>query len=275
MHWRSEKEVVSSLLPLLVIAFSLLYLTGCATKPWTGSLETDQADETALLIDALTARDEACGTSLEGDLVLFYKTPFDKKGVNGFLQVSLPFSYKFVMTNPFGQPLLAIAGDKQSYQVINTLDRKYLAGSIRSFGVKNDIGEPFLQGNWGDWLMGRNTIGGRQITEIRHDRANRGIWVSFAPQGKSGSGAEHLLIAPDRRLYLARIIEDMEQRVIAEITYEGWTAAGECSQPLDIYIKGLDYGAEIHLNLSNIAVTYEQEVYRLPIPPGYIRQFTP
>lgn len=275
MHLNSERAAVSFLLKPLVVAVLLLYLTGCASKPWTGPLGSEQADETALLVDALAARDRACGTSLEGDIILFYKTPFDKKGVNGLLQVSLPFSYKFVMTNPFGQPLLAIAGDKQSYQVINTLDRRYLAGSIRSFGVKNNIAAPILQGNWGDWLMGRNSFSGRQITEIRRDRIKRGVWVSFAPQEKSESGAEHLLIDPERQLYLARIIEDMEKKVIAEITYEGWAAAGECSQPLDISIIGLDYGAEIHLKLSNIAVTNEQEVYRLPIPPGYIRQFMP
>ncbi len=275
MPWRIDRGLVSSLFRLLAAAIPLFCLTGCATKPWVGSLGTDQAEATALLVDTLAARDEACGATLEGDIALFYKTPFDKKAVNGFLQFSLPSSFKFVLANPLGQPLLAIAGDQQSYQVINTLDRRYLAGTVRSFGIRHDISSDFLDGEWGDWLMGRNSLRGREITTILHDRDNRGVWVGLKAQSEDGSGTEHLLVDPDRQLYLARVIEDRDQRIITEITYEEWAAGGKCHQPLNIYIKGLDYGSEIHIKLSNTAVTSERQTYRLPVPPGYMKQFLP
>ena len=244
-------------------------------EPWRDPLEADQVDETILLVDALAARDAACGNTLEADIALLYKSPFDSKAVSGFLQFSLPSSYKFVMTNPLGQPLLAIAGDQQSYQVIDTLNQRYVAGTIRSFGIRNDVSSAFLEGDWANWLMGRNSVQGRQVAAVRPDRDNRGVWVSLEPQTTAGTGAEHLLIDPDRQLYLARIIEDRQQRVIVEIAYEGWAASGKCMQPLDIHFKGLDYGSEIHVKLSDIAVTSERQTYRLPIPPGYMRHFLP
>lgn len=273
--WRIKLRVTSSLFQILFFCLFLFYLTGCANRPWRTPLEPDQTDETALLVASLAARDRACPPSLEGDIAFFYKGPLDKKAVNGFLQFSLPSSYKFVMTNPLGQPLLAIAGNQQYYQVINTLNRHYLAGSISSFGLQKDIDAPFLKGNWGDWLMGRNSMEGRQITSVRHDRENRGLWVSFESDNKPNLGIEHLLVAHDNQRYLARVIEDDKQTVIAEITYDEWAAEGKCSQPLDINIKGLGYGAEIHIKLSNIAMTEEQQSYRLPVPPGYFRQFRP
>ncbi|MFW2368373.1 MAG: DUF4292 domain-containing protein [Desulforhopalus sp.] len=250
-------------------------MTGCASKPWRTPLGPDQTDETTLLVASLAARDQACPPSLEGDISFFYRGPLDKMAVNGFLQFSLPSSYKFVMTNPLGQPLLAIAGNQQSYQVINTLKHHYLAGSISSFGLQNNIDAPFLKGNWGDWLMGRNNMEGRQLTSVRHDHKERGLWVSFESDNKSNQGTEHLLVTHDNQLYLSRIIEDDKQNVIAEITYDKWVEAGECSQPLNINIKGLGYGTEIHIRLSNIALIDEQRSYRLPVPPGYIRQFRP
>lgn len=273
--WNSDRGVVFYLLWILVMAIPLLNLTGCATRPWGDSIATDQFDETALLVDSLAARDRTCGTTLEGDAVLLYRTPFDKKAVNGFLQFSLPSAYKFVITNPFGQPILVIAGNQESYQFIHTLERTYLAGSIRSFGLRKDISRSFLEGNWGDWLMARNTMTGKRVATVRRDRDNRGIWVSLEPQADQEAGWEHLLVSPDRRLYLARIIEDREHKIVAEITYDEWATAGECSQPLEINIVGLDYGSEIHIQLSDIAVTSNRQTYRLPVPPGYMRHFMP
>lgn len=274
-RWKIDRGLPASLFRLLAIAIPLFCLAGCATKPWRDPLGTDQAEATELLFDTLAARDQTCGDSLEADIALFYKTPFDSKAVNGFLQFSLPSSYKFVMTNPLGQPLLAIAGDQLSYQVIDTINRRYLAGTVRSFGIRNDISSAFLAGDWANWLMGRNSLQGRQVTSVRHDRYNRGVWVSLEPQTTAGTGTEHLLMDPDRELYLTRIIEDSQQRVIVEIAYEGWAASGKCMQPLDIYFKGLDYGSEIHIKLSDIVVTSDRQTYRLPIPPGYMRHFLP
>ncbi|MGW8193616.1 MAG: hypothetical protein ACWGOX_05060 [Desulforhopalus sp.] len=253
----------------------LHWLAGCAAGPWNEPLDENQTDKTLLLVDALAARDAHCAQSISGDLTLTYKSPVDDTALVGFLEFSLPSSFKFVLTNPLGQPVFAVAGDQKTFAAINTRERKYFAGSLQAFGVRNNIDTAFLQGDWGDWLTGRNRLAGQNVTDLRYDRDGRGIWLTF-PSGNDGrSGAEHLLLAPDKELYQARIIENEKREIVAEIAYSEWTKAGVCWQPLDIRITKLDYGAEIHLKLSDIIVEQEPEKYTLPVPDGYLMQFMP
>lgn len=275
MHLTIDTHLgVSALRNLLVMLFAL-YLSGCAARPWSETLDPDQVDETLRVVDTLAIRDAKCPQTLSGDLTLFYKSPVDNTALNGFLQFSLPSSYKFVLTNPFGQPLFAVAGDQKSYSGINTQERKYFSGGLHSFGVRYNIDDAFLQGNWGDWLTGRNHFSGQDITDLRNDRSNRGVWLTLAARSDGRAGSEHLLLAPEEKLYLARIVEDWDNKVVAEITYGEWTGAGNCLQPLDILITGLAYGAEIHLKLSDIVFDDGPQKYSLQVPAGYIKQYMP
>lgn len=262
---------------LLLLPFALFF-TGCAYKPWTAPLQTKQAEATAQLIDSLAARDVACGKTLEGDLALFLETPLGNMALSGFLQFSLPSSYKFVVTNPLGQPLLAVAGNQEWFQAINAPRKKYMEGSINSFGVRNKIPELFLAGSWGEWITGRNFLGSQAITHIRHDRSTRGIWVTFQNKNSNQTVTEHLLLAPEEELIIARILENREGKKVAQIDYANWMPQRSCRQPLDINITGLEYGSNIRITLSDVLLFDEVSSYRLPTPSGtsgYIKQFMP
>lgn len=255
-----------------------LFFTGCAEKPWTDPLKTTQAEATAELIDSLAARDATCGKTLEGDLSLFLVTPLGNMALSGFLQFSLPSSYKFIVSNPLGQPLLAVAGNQESYQAINAPRKKYLEGSINSFGVRNKIPEPFLAGSWGEWLTGRNHLDSQAITDIRHDRNTRGIWITFQNKNSHPTVTEHLLLDPEEELIIARILENGEGKTVAHIDYANWMVRRRCRQPLNINITGLEYGSNIRIELSDILISDEVSSYHLPTPSatsGYIKQFMP
>ena len=101
MPWKTNKPAVLLIRHTLFFLFAAFVLAGCATSPWTDPLQDTEADKIAHQIDALAARDAACGKTLEGDLLLFYQSPLEKKALEGFLQFSMPSSYKFVVTNPF------------------------------------------------------------------------------------------------------------------------------------------------------------------------------
>ncbi len=270
MPWKIDKRSGTLHQALLVIIASF-FLSGCATKPWTEPLKQTEAGSVRQLVDSLVARDAECGGTLEGDLVLSYQNPFGKKALSGFLRFSMPSSYRFVMTNPFGQPVLVIAGDQKSFQAINTIQRNYMAGSLRSFFLRNDIPIYFLQGNWGGWLTGRNLLPGKEITDIRVDRESRGVWLSY----KSKGGIYHLLFDPERKIFPIRVLEDDKGRKVAEISYNKWINLAGCSQPREINIAGLDYGTDIHIDLSNVSLSDERKDYRLQPPPGYSRQIMP
>lgn len=271
MPLKTDRSLLVYIQQTLFFLLASFFLAGCASKPWTEPLKGTEADSTAQIIDSLVARDAACGGTLEGDLVLFYQNPLEKKAFSGFLQFSKPSAYKFVMTNPFGQPVLIIAGDKESFQAINTLEKSYLAGSLRSFGLRNNIPSYFLKSNWSSWLTGRNQLSSHAITDIRSDRDSRGVWLTF--QSKEQTGLYHLLLDREREVFLVLILENGNGQTVAEITYDNWVTLGKCRQPLDISIAKLDYGTDIRVKLSNVLITNEQKTYRLQPPPGYLQQY--
>jgi hypothetical protein len=252
-----------------------LTLSACAGKPWTTPLEGDRYNETGQLIDSLTREYEKCGAGLEGDLALFYSDPLEKTSVGGYLRYSLPGSYKFVVTNPFGQTLLAIAGDQKAYQLISVPEKKYMAGSMRSFSLRHGLPEEILNGRWGEWLTGRSLRPSTSITAVHEDREGRGLWISFRNENSEPPGISHLLLEPVEKIPIARILENGAGKIIAEVTYGDWIAQGECRQPQEINISGLDYGTDIRLKLSNVRLTSAAESYTLPVPPGYVQQIMP
>jgi hypothetical protein len=273
MPWKVANSRVG--LPVGLFLLVTLAISGCARKPWTDPLEGDQFSETGHLIDTLVREDQACGKSLDGDLALFYSDPLEKKALSGFLQFSMPASYKFVVSNPFGQPVLAIAGDQRSYQAINVPEQKYLAGSVRSFGLRNDLPVDILKGSWGEWITARNLRSSQSIIAIRRDRDNRGVWISFRHEKSEPPGLSHLLLEPGSQLPLVRILENGDGTIVAEVTYGDWVTIGRCRQPQEINITGLDYGTDIRLKLTNVQLTEEPKQFHLPVPPGYAQQLLP
>ncbi len=271
MPWKTTEPTILYARQFLIVALAALVLAGCAIRPWTDPLQDTERDKIARQVDALTARDGACGKTLEGDLLLFYQSPLEKKALEGFLQFSMPASYQFLITNPFGQPVLIIAGDKDSFQTINTLSKKYMMGKLQSFGLRNNIPSSFLRSDWGTLLTGRFHLSSRSIIDIRHDREARGVWLSFKDQ----TGVSHLLFDREKEVFSIYLLEDDQGKKIAEITYANRMAGNNCRQPLNITIAGLDYSSEIHLTLENIHISEEQKTYQLRPPPGYNRQYMP
>jgi hypothetical protein len=188
----------------------------------------------------------------------------------------MPNSYRLVVTNPLGQPLVMVAGNQVSYQAVNTLEKKYSAGSIRSFALRRGIPDAFARGNWGDWLTARYSDNQAVIVSLNEDRTARGVWVGFSKKiGHGPASKEYLLLDRQQNIILARMLEDGHGNTIAEITYSEWHTLGTCRQPLHIAITGLDYGVDISLRLSNLSFGNALKADDLPIPPGYIRQFLP
>ncbi len=259
-----------SLLLLATLTFS-----GCAGRPWTTPLEGDRLNETRQLVDSLVVENQSCGQSFDGDLAFFYADPLGKKALSGYLQFSMPGSYKFVVANPFGQTVLAIAGDQTSYQAVIVPEQKYLAGSIRSFGLRHDLPREVLNGPWGEWLTARNQRPGESISTIREDKNARGLWVSFRHGKTEPAGMSHLLLEPDSKLPLSYILENGEGKIVAEVTYGDWITQEKCRQPQEINITGLDYGIDIRLKLSNVRLTDKAKQYSLPVPQGYMQQLLP
>ncbi len=261
--------------PRILMLAVVFALAGCAVKPWTTQLEGDRYNEASLLMDTLAAENLACGKTLEGDLGLVYTSALDKKALNGFLEFSQPSAYKFVVTNPFGQPLFAAAGDHLSYQAINVPERLYMAGSMQSFSLRHKLPLEFLSKSWGEWIMARNIHPSSSIISIYEDREGRGLWITYRHDENESAGQSHLLVDPAAKKIMARILEDGKGETVAEITYADWQDQGKCRQPMEVTISGLKYGTEIRLKFVGVTLSDEEKRFQLPVPRGYTKQLMP
>lgn len=146
---------------------------------------------------------------------------------------------------------------------------------MRSFALRHNLPEEILNGSWGEWITGRSLRPSTLITAVHEDRNARGLWISFRNDTSEPAGLSHLLLEPAGRIPIARIVENGAGKIIAEVTYGDWLVEGECRQPLEINISGLDFGTDIRLKLSNVRLTSTIEKFALPVPPGYVQQIMP
>lgn len=275
MHLKTNRPVRLHLGRILFYIFLSLLIAGCAEKPWTDPLLDDAAEYTSVIIDQLAERDKKCEKTLDADLEIHFKGLLGEHALNGHLQLSVPSAFRFTVVNPFGQPVFMVAGDQKNFQSVNTLRKKFLSGRLRSFFLLNDIPTFLLSEHLGDWLTSRNSLHSSNISEIRQDREQRGVWITFQHSSDGPIEKTHVLLAPDETTFLTRVIEDSSGKILATTYYSNWSTTGRCKQPLTIDITGLDYGSDINLKFTNIQFLEEKKTYSIPPPPGFNRQYLP
>jgi len=256
------------------LLLSLLFISGCAQKPWGISLGEKEYEASFKLAREMAVQNTRCIKGFRSDLTLEYANPLGKKTISGYLQYSPITNYQFVASNPLGQPIVIIAGNQKKYQVINTLEKKYMAGGMTSFALRNKLPIHFLKGRWDDWLTGKNTIPTEYISDISSDKESRGIWITFE-DSKGVKNISHLLIDPEKKIILERVLETIQEKPLATIQYANYLKDQSCTQPQHIYISGLEYGATINLQLSETELSSDIKMYRLKAPQGYLRQLRP
>ncbi len=261
-----------STLLFCLLCYQLL-LTGCGNKlkQWGEPLATDKQNTIINDFTQMTKRDSACPTTMIADLAITYTSPIARRAVSGSLQFSLPDDYKFVVTNPLGQILWAVVGNRKQFQTIDTSKRIYRSGELQSLLLEHQLPLFLVQNNWGEWLMGRNLFDSSRIVDIRQDNDQRGLWFTVKTSILAGE-YEHLLIEPKRQLLLQRIITDRSGDPLAAITYTRSSTKidkGQCMQPEHITISGLSYNSTIDLQLTAIEFQPKKKDYSLPAPPQY------
>lgn len=269
--WKSSHNLTFSLFLFCLIC------SGCARTPWTDSLDAKQADSIVQFLQSDNLRAESCPESIDGDISLSYRNFFDKKNMAGYFQIISPSFIKLVVSNPFGQPILILTSDQKSFQLINTMKRMYIAGSLYSYGLQNDIPLALLRGNWQDWIRGTISVKPSTITNVRGDAEDRGTWITAESETEGNLLKTHLLINPEEGVLLSRIIEDDKGNRLSEFTYNDWESVGACRQPYTVRVTGLEYHTEITIKLSEVLIAEKvaENEFLLTAPANYLQQIIP
>jgi len=250
---------------------------GCAQRPWTDPLEERQAENALHFLEQLKTRTESCPEGIDGDISLSYQSPFDAKKVQGYFQILSPSYLKLVISTPLGQPVIILTSDQQTFQLINTLERRYTAGNVHSYALLHNIPPALLTGEWKNWIRGTFSIIPSAITAIRQDREQRGTWFSLQKQTDNVQQETHLLIESREGKLLSRIIESNTGEPVMKIVYQDWISLGSCKQPRIIKMTGLKYNTELTMTLSDvlIAENLSKNDFKFSAPASYTRQILP
>lgn len=258
---------------ILVSLAIMVTVTGCARKPWRQPIAEDSRGMMLQVVDEMRQADAQRATCIDADVDIFYTNHLKSQAINGYMQLMQPASVKLISSNPLGQPLIAFVSDGNSIQFVNTFDQFFTDGNLKDFAELYEIPQVAYERGWGNWLTGRLPSKG-DVTALRQDEAQRGIWVSIAATEATTPLNEHLLINPEKKLLLGRIYTDDKDNIDARVDYSNWLpgSSGDPSpQPGQITITHLDYGGKLLLRFADLR---EMEYcsgrdFILHRPPGY------
>ncbi len=272
---------------LLLILSLLPLLSGCGDKsipvtpPETANQEPPVIPSEAVqALDRMVERDRSCPSSFTADLDLCYTSPLKNEAASGYLQFSQPSNYKFSITNPLGQPVWMLAGNDKQFQLLDIVHKKYTAGKLLGYIVRNRLPTFLAEGDWGEWVTGRNFTGGSRIIRVDNDLSGRGIWITL-PTKTAHAPYTQLLLDEEMNTLLERVFLDQNGKKLAVISYQmpqavEQTTVGQCRQPEYIRLKGLGYGSTIELHFSQVEFSQESKSYSVPKPTKeYLIQFKP
>ena len=109
------------------------------------------------------------------------------------------------------------------------------------------------------------------IDTIRQDGSGRGVWITMQYPGDVALARIHLLIQPETRQLLARVLVDHQGDTIATISYEGRSEHENCSLVTRTIITDLPYRSKLTIDFSEILTdrSFTAANFRLKVPANY------
>ncbi|WP_163339726.1 hypothetical protein [Desulfopila sp. IMCC35008] len=260
-------------LPLLLlpqVLITLLFFSGCAIKPWNRPLTESEFNTLKPFAETMRDLQAQCSPCLDGNVTISIDTQLGGRKLSGYMIIAPPDKLKFVAHNPLGQPIIAVSGDKSSFQYLDTMKRVVLTGQPLLLCRELGLPEVFASKSWGVWLSGffpaRDKLAG-----MKEDKEGKGVWLKFA-EDTSGL-QEHILIQHEIHRVISRIIT-RKDKIVLRLDYHYQDMKDKtklCSLPEEITVSGFDYATEVSMEFSDVAEVelWSPADFDLPQPVGY------
>lgn len=267
-HSRPPKRLARQLRPLLFII--LLFFSGCAFKPWDKPLTDSEFNALKPTFDTIGELQAQCSPCMDGSVTISIDNQLGGRRLSGYMMIAQPDKLKFVAHNPFGQPVIAVSGDKSTFQFLDTTNRVVLTGQPLPLLRELGLPEIFASRSWGVWLTGLFPNEG-QLAGMQKDKNGTGVWLNF--EEDSSGHQEHLLIEHEAHKVMSRIITRNE-KITLRLDYdygENQDKTTVCSLPKEIRASEFDYTTEVHVEFSDVAEVklWSPADFDLPKPGGY------
>ena len=262
---------------IIILLAGVFLLTSCAGNQFGPAIQEQAAPPFKKQFDTLSANQETCQKTIDGNSVITWKQALKQPiALDGYLQYKTPDHIKLSVLNPLNQPVFAFATDSKNFQAIDTTRKVYHAGSLRSYGLYNNLPTAFMELHWASLIAGQVQPTTPHVIDLLQDRDKRGVWFAVSRAEDSDHPTEYLLIDNDISMILQRIVVGQNGRKIAEVIYEDWQSIDGCDHPVAIRISGLSFGSEAELKFSDLQpLVLKNDDFKLPIPPAYTRRLLP
>jgi outer membrane lipoprotein-sorting protein len=270
------KRTIRFVIPLYLLS---VLLSGCATKRWSEPLTEEEGTEIASIINKIQVAEKSCPDNLEADARIFWKTPGSNAGITSYLQLHSPSFVKFIITNPLGMMMYALASDGKTFQSLDSIEHLHIRGNVRTLVIRMRMPLVLAEGDWFSYITGRLPSYPLAILEISKDKTDTTAWI-LLEQSKSGKTEDRrwIHIDTEKQKLLGYLFLDANGKTIAEISYTGQEGSGDICQPKEkIHITDLPWGSEIRIELQDIstATQFSPSDFTLPVPVGYFKQLQP
>ncbi len=250
----------------LFFLFGLIVLSGCGHHiPATNPLNQNQL-ETALplLKDQLILQTKNCSKSWDANLEVELQATGKNQKFSGYLKIQEPSSIKFIASNPFGQPLVALTTNGEYFRFLDVINRQFSHGRTLSYALYSDIAPQFVSGQWGNWLAARLPDFGENGFELFETSEIQGFWI----KQHSTKNTTHFYLwdAQQKRIKQYLLLDDNE-RLLAKFDYSNYIDIGQCQQPKTISITELPFGSKIQIHLDRIQTTIPMNKKDLLLKP--------
>lgn len=263
----------------LISVLLCFLLSGCAGQRWSGPLPEEEQGGIPQLIAAIQKVEKECPDSLDADALIFWKSPLDDWGVEGYMQLLSPSFIKFIVSNPLGQPVYAFASNGDGYQILLPRQYRHIRGNIRSLAIRKELPQILVLGDWFSYLTGKLPTASFEVVEINRDAKDTSIWLHIVSAGSGREpGSVWVHLDREQKTVLGYLFLDSNQETVAEIVYGNQQDRNDsCSSENEIKITELPWGAELTIQLKDISHSsqFSKKDFSLPVPPSYNTQLHP
>jgi len=268
---RNHRQRIKSVGFFLLSSF---ILSGCAQKPWGDPFSEEESEGLRNRVEQLRLNQKECSGQWDANLEVSYHTALDDKKFAGYILVKEPSSFKFIASNPLGQPMLAITSNGKRFQLVDVLNNQYTHGSTFNFALRNDIPEEFISGQWGNWLAGKLDLPDKTESTVYQDKDPESFWYTESVNNRI---TESYLFDASSMLIKKSLLMSKKGKILAAFSYDGYVSNGACLQPTQITVDQLSFGASITLNLQDIqpVSTTEEKDFLLTVPSYYFIRYLP
>ncbi|MEN8135243.1 MAG: hypothetical protein ABFS18_06865 [Thermodesulfobacteriota bacterium] len=255
---------------VLLCFWLVIFLSSCAGLP----ARLPHSGPESLLVrqsfKELVGRQRQCESSVDAEITITLDSRWYSGTMSGYLQAKAPAFLKLVGINPFGQPLVVLVSDGESFSYASLSESLSYDGRVDSDTFQRFVPTGFDPSTSFYPLTGKLAPGEMRILTTSSDQEGRGAWLEL--ENIQDNIHSLVLFEPERQLIRQYLRLNEDGKVTLKIGYNDYYP-GPCSLPGLVTISSSDHAGELSIRLHDwqTDTPFSAADFALELPPVFKR----